>query len=59
VPGFDFTISLLTFVGEPLLIVGFLWRAIRGFRAEPDGPRHAPVSASAMVGPPVETRLAG
>ncbi|MGH2445371.1 MAG: DUF4386 domain-containing protein [Candidatus Limnocylindria bacterium] len=35
VPDFDFTFSLFTFVGEALLIVWFLWRAIKGFTEEP------------------------
>ena len=34
VPGFTFTFSLITFVGEALLIVAFLWRAARGFVPE-------------------------
>jgi hypothetical protein len=34
VPDFAFTFSLFTFVGEALLIVAFLWRAIRGFAPE-------------------------
>ena len=37
VPDFAFTFSLFTFVGEALLIVAFLYRAIRGFKAEPRG----------------------
>jgi Domain of unknown function (DUF4386) len=41
VPGFTFTFSLFTFVGEALLIVWFLWRAVRGFVAEPDSPQMA------------------
>jgi len=36
VPDFTFTFSLFTFVGEALLIVAFLWRAIKGFGDEPD-----------------------
>ncbi|MGH2385259.1 MAG: DUF4386 domain-containing protein [Candidatus Limnocylindria bacterium] len=38
VPDFTFTFSLFTFVGEALLIVWFLWRGIKGFAPEPDGP---------------------
>ena len=36
VPDFTFTFSLFTFVGEPLLIVAFFWRAIKGFAEEPN-----------------------
>jgi hypothetical protein len=36
VPDFVFTFSLFTFVGEALLIIAFLWRAIRGFAPEAD-----------------------
>jgi len=35
VPDFDFTFSLFTFIGEALLIVWFLWRAVTGFADEP------------------------
>lgn len=33
-PNFDFTFSLFTFIGEPLLIVWLFWRVARGFRSE-------------------------
>jgi hypothetical protein len=36
VPDFAFTFSLFTFVGEALLIVAFLYRAIKGFVEEPN-----------------------
>jgi hypothetical protein len=36
VPDFAFTFSLITFVGEALLIVAFFWRAARGFADEPE-----------------------
>jgi hypothetical protein len=35
VPDFTFTFSIFTFLGEALLIVAFLYRAIRGFATEP------------------------
>ena len=35
-PDFDFTFSLITFVGEALLIFWLLWRAIKGFSTEPE-----------------------
>jgi hypothetical protein len=38
VPNFDFTFSLITFVGEPLLILWLFWRAIKGFGSESEGP---------------------
>lgn len=47
VPDFTFTFSLLTFVGEALLIVAFFWRAIRGFVADPDSPRAQVVGTGA------------
>jgi len=34
VPDFEFTFSLITFVGEALLIFWLLWRAIKGFPSE-------------------------
>ena len=34
IPDFEFTFSLFTFVGEALLIVWLLWRAVRGFPSE-------------------------
>jgi membrane protein implicated in regulation of membrane protease activity len=34
VPDFEFTFSLITFVGEALLIVWLFWRAIKGFPSE-------------------------
>lgn len=37
VPDFDFTFSLITFVGEALLILWLFWRAARGFWSESDG----------------------
>lgn len=40
-PGFDFTFSRFTFVGEALLIVAFLHRAVRGFDDPPDAARRA------------------
>lgn len=36
VPGFAFTFSVFTFVGEALLILWLLWRAVRGFASESD-----------------------
>lgn len=36
-PGFTFTFSIFTFVGEVLLIFWLLWRAARGFVPEPEG----------------------
>ena len=59
VPDFDFTFSHLTFVGEPLLIGWFLWRAIKGFTDEPGDPRQLAVRAGAAVGLPVVARPAG
>lgn len=38
VPDFDFTFSLVTFVGEALLIFWLFWRAIKGFAADPEPP---------------------
>ena len=35
IPDFTVTITYFTFIGEPLLIVAFLYRAIRGFADEP------------------------
>lgn len=35
IPEFEFTFSLVTFVGEALLIVWLLWRAARGFPSAP------------------------
>ena len=46
VPNFDFTFSLITFVGEPLLILWLFWRASRGFRSESES------SAGPMVAEP-------
>lgn len=34
VPDFEFTFSLITFVGEALLILWLFWRAIKGFPSE-------------------------
>lgn len=53
VPDFTFTFSLLTFVGEALLIVAFFYRAIKGFADEPNAtgrpvigqPETAPVAS--------------
>jgi hypothetical protein len=36
IPDFTFTFSIFTFLGEALLIVAFLYRAIRGFADEPN-----------------------
>ena len=52
VPDFDFTFSLFTFVGEALLIVAFLYRAIKGLAREPDSHR-SPVGAAAAPAAPV------
>lgn len=52
VPDFEFTFSLFTFVGEALLIVWFLWRAIRGFAEEPDS-HHGRLDAGATHPAPV------
>jgi hypothetical protein len=41
VPDFTFTFSLLTFVGEALLIVAFFYRAIKGFAREPNAIAHS------------------
>jgi hypothetical protein len=38
VPGFAFTFSLFTFVGEALLIFWLFWRAIKGFPFESGSP---------------------
>jgi hypothetical protein len=38
VPGFAFTFSLFTFVGEALLIFWLFWRAIKGFPFESESP---------------------
>ena len=37
-PDIGFTFSLFTFIGEALLILWMLWRAIRGLAPEPDAP---------------------
>jgi hypothetical protein len=47
IPDFTFTFSIFTFVGEALLIIAFLYRAIRGFAQEPS-----------KVGPPATDRAA-
>jgi Domain of unknown function (DUF4386) len=43
VPNYSLTIAMYTFVGEPLLMLWLLWKAIRGFRPA------APVSAQALA----------
>ena len=43
VPNYSLTIGLYTFVGEPLLMLWLLWKAIRGFRSA------APTSAQALA----------
>jgi Domain of unknown function (DUF4386) len=43
VPNYGLTIAMYTFVGEPLLMLWLLWKAIRGFRPA------APVSAQALA----------
>ena len=46
VPNFDFTFSVITFVGEPLLILWLFWRASKGFGSESES------SAGPMLGEP-------
>ena len=51
-PDFGFTFSLFTFVGEALLIVWLLMRAIKGFAPEAesrDGPAVEPLGASTLA----------
>src|SRR5207253_7625173 len=43
VPNYGLTIAMYTFVGEPLLMLWLLWKAIRGFRSA------APTSAQALA----------
>lgn len=48
VPGFTFTFSVFTFIGEALLIPWLLWRALKGFPASGtavEGPALKPVPA--------------
>lgn len=51
VPDFAFTFSLFTFVGEALLIVAFLYRAIKGFAGEPDSHQAPSAAAGAQAAP--------
>jgi len=50
VPNFDFTFSLITFVGEPLLILWLFWRAAKGFRSESESSAGPMVAEPAPVG---------
>jgi hypothetical protein len=52
-PDFSFTFSLFTFVGEALLIVWFLWRAIKGFVGEPGSPQGLATDAGPQQPAPV------
>ena len=38
IPGFEFTFAIFTFVGEALLILWLIGRAIKGFPSESEGP---------------------
>jgi hypothetical protein len=50
VPDFEFTFSLITFVGEALLIFWLFWRAIKGFLSEIE-PHGGPVTDRPLAQP--------
>jgi membrane protein implicated in regulation of membrane protease activity len=49
VPDYAWTIGMFAFVGEALLILALLWRAVRGFRSPPELVTAAPLSQPAPV----------
>lgn len=53
VPDFTFTFSIFTFLGEALLIVAFLYRAIKGFTDEPNAAGRTPIDGPAAQTAPV------